>query len=62
MDYDNKSRYSLRIDSKLFDKFGYIADYEGRTKNGQLVYLIRKYVEDFEKEHGEIGRDDLYQA
>lgn len=59
---DNKTRYTLRIDQRLLDKFGYIADYEGRTKNGQLVYLIRKYVEDFEKEHGEIGRDDLYQA
>ena len=59
---DNKTRYTLRIDQRLLDKFGYIADYEGRTKNGQLVYLIRKYVENFEKEHGEIGRDDLYQA
>ena len=31
---DNKSRYTLRIDQELLDKLGYIAEYEGRTKNG----------------------------
>ena len=37
---DNKSRYTLRIDQELLDKFGYVAEYEGRTKNGELVHMI----------------------
>lgn len=30
------SRYSLRIPPLLLEKFGYIAEYEGRTKTGRL--------------------------
>jgi hypothetical protein len=59
MDKDLKSRFSLRIDSVLMDKFGYVAEYEGRTKNGQLIYLIRQCVAEFEKEHGTIDPKDL---
>ena len=33
---DNKSRYTLRIDPVLLEKFGYVAEYEGRTKNREL--------------------------
>lgn len=58
-DKDQKSRFSLRIDPELLDKFGYVADYDGRTKNGQLVYLIRKYVEAFESKHGTIDPSEL---
>ena len=32
MVYDDKVRYTMRIDRNLLDKFGYIAEYEGRTK------------------------------
>jgi len=51
---DNKCRYTLRIDPELLDKLGYIAEYEGRTKNGELVHMIRKRIAAFEKEHGKI--------
>jgi hypothetical protein len=56
---DDKMRYTLRIDPTLMDKFGYVAEYEGRTKNGQLIYLIRQCVAEFEKEHGTIDPKDL---
>ncbi len=29
---DNKTRYTLRIDQKLLDKFGYVSKYEGQKK------------------------------
>ncbi|MBR5095035.1 MAG: Arc family DNA-binding protein [Oscillospiraceae bacterium] len=51
---DKKSHYTLRIDQELLDKLGYVAEYEGRTKNGELVYMIRKRIAAFEKEHGPI--------
>ena len=51
---DNKSRYTLRVEALLLEKLGYIAEYEGRTKNRELEQLIKKRITEFEKEHGEI--------
>ena len=51
---DNKSRYTLRVDQILLDKLGYIAEYEGRTKNRELEQMIKRRIEQFEKEHGKI--------
>ena len=47
-------RYTLRIPQILLDKLGYIADYEGRTKNREIEQLIKKRIADFEAAHGEI--------
>ena len=33
---DNLPRYTLRISKTLLDKIGYIAEYEGRTKNREI--------------------------
>ena len=44
----------LRIDSELHYKLHYISKYEGRYANGEVIYLIRKAIEEFEKEHGKI--------
>ena len=51
---DNKSRFTLRTTPELLEKFAYIAEYEGRTKNRELEQMIKKRIADFEKEHGEI--------
>ena len=44
----------LRIDSELHYKLHYISQYEGRSANGEVIYLISKAIEDFEKQHGKI--------
>ena len=49
-----KARYTMRIDRDLLEKFGYIAEYEGRTKNRELEQMIKRRVAAFEKEFGEI--------
>ena len=46
----------LRIDSELHYKLHYISKYEGRSANGEVIYLIRKAIEEFEKEHGKIEK------
>ena len=51
---DTLSRYTLRVDRALLDKLGYIAEYEGRTKNRELELMIKKRISDFEKENGKI--------
>lgn len=49
---DSLSRYTLRVEQELLDKLGYIAAYEGRTKNRELEQMIKKRIAEFEKEHG----------
>ncbi len=51
---DDMPHYTLRIAQVLLDKIGYIAEYEGRSKNREIEQLIKKRIEDFEKEHGKI--------
>ncbi|MBQ2932692.1 MAG: hypothetical protein IJE62_07660 [Clostridia bacterium] len=51
---DNLTRYTLRINRNLLDKLGYVAEYEGRTKNKELEQMIKKRISDFEAEHGKI--------
>lgn len=45
-------RFTLRIPKTLLDKIGYIAEYEGRTKNKEIEQLVKKRISDFEKGHG----------
>ena len=45
---------SIRILPEVLQKLHYIADYEGRSANGQVLYVIRRNIAEFEKEHGEI--------
>ncbi len=45
---------SIRIDEEMLNKLHYVADYEARSANSQILVLIRNCIKDFEKEHGEI--------
>lgn len=56
---DDKPRFTLRVDTELLKKLGYIAEYEGRTKNRELEKMIKKRISDFEAEHGEINVDEI---
>ncbi len=42
------------IDRELHDKLHYLSRYEGRSDNGEVLYLIRQAIERFEAEHGTI--------
>ncbi len=55
---DTLSRYTLRINKNLLEKLGYIAEYEGRTKNKELQQMIKKRIAEFEKENGKITLDE----
>ncbi len=45
---------SIRLDSEMLDKLHYIADYEGRSANGQITVLIRECIEKYEQKLGEL--------
>lgn len=52
---DNLPRYTLRINRITLDKLEYIAEFNGRSKNREIEWLIRRHIADFEKEHGRIN-------
>jgi len=56
---DNLPRYTLRVSQNMLDKLAFIASYEGRTKNKEIEQLIKKRIAAFEREHGEITKEDL---
>ncbi len=45
---------SIRIEEEMLNKIAYIADYEGRSVNSQVLVLIRESIRDFEKANGMI--------
>jgi hypothetical protein len=49
---------SIRLDGELLYKIQYVSRYDGRSANGEIVYLIRQYVRRFEDEHGAIDLND----
>lgn len=51
---DKLLRYTLRVDMVLFQKFRYIAEYEGRSANKEIEQYIKKSVAEFEKLNGKI--------
>lgn len=46
--------FNVRIDEQLNDKLMKIASEEGRSKNKQIEYILKKYVKQYEQENGEI--------
>ena len=48
---------SIRIEQEMLDKLSYIADYEGRSVNSQVLVLIRQNIKQFEAKNGPITKD-----
>lgn len=44
----------IEVDPELHYKLHYIAKYEGRSGNGQILHLIRQCIRDFEESQGAI--------
>lgn len=59
MKVNSKNKHlGIRIDEEMHFKLHYISKYEGRSANGQILYLIRKNIQEFEKEYGEIKQNE----
>ena len=46
--------YTLRVDRHVFQKFRYVAEYEGRSANKEIEQFLKKSVSEFEEKHGKI--------
>lgn len=44
----------VRLEDELYDKACYIAKLENRSFNQQVVYIIRRFIDEYESQHGKI--------
>ena len=51
----NNKHLGIEIDPELHYKLHYIAKYEGRSGNGQILHLIRQCIREYENQHGQIA-------
>ena len=54
----NNKHLGIEVEPELHRKLHYIAKYEGRSANGQILYLIRKCIQEFEAQVGTIPAED----
>lgn len=53
-----KPQFMIRTDKEIIDKITYIAQQNERSTTQEIVYLIKKEIKSYEKEHGTIIIED----
>ena len=48
----------IEVSPELHSKLRYISKYEGRSMNGQILYLIRRCIKEFEDKNVEIKEEE----
>ena len=59
MNRENEKHFGLRVDGEILAKFRYVCGYTGRSANSQIIQLMLKFIDSYEKEHGKIDIDDV---
>ena len=55
----NKNKHlGIRIDEELHYKLHYVAKSDGRSANGEILFLLRQYIYDYEKTYGVIPKKE----
>ena len=47
-------QFNIRTEQEIFDKISYIAKQNERSANKEIIYLIKKHIDQYEKEYGTI--------
>lgn len=56
---DKNKHIGLRCSDELLKKLKYLSAYEGRSINGEILYLINHAIREFESKNGPIITDDI---
>lgn len=54
---EKNKHIGLRCTNEVLNKLKYLSAYEGRSINGEILYLINQAIREFESKHGEITTD-----
>lgn len=47
------------MEQELIDKINKLAEQENRSVNQQITYIVKKYIEQYEKENGRINESGV---
>lgn len=50
-----KIQTGLRLDEKTWEKLNILSKREGRSLNNMTEYIIKRFIEDYENDHGNIA-------
>ena len=59
MNKENEKHFGLRVDGEILAKFRYVCGYVGRSANSQIIQLMLRFIQSYEKEHGEIDLEEI---
>ncbi len=48
-------RLTVRMEKELINKVNILAKKEARSTNQQIIYILKKYLEQYEQENGRIN-------
>lgn len=51
---EKEKHLGLRIDAETHEKLKKLSEYDGRSINGEVLYLIRQAIKKHEQESGEL--------
>ena len=51
----NKPRLMTYTTQEVIEKFAIIAEHENRSMSKELEYIVKKYIENYETQHGNIN-------
>lgn len=54
IEMEKDKHLGLRIDSETHEKIKKLAEYDGRSINGEVLYLIRQAIKEHEKKNGKL--------
>ena len=56
---DKNKHLGLRIDEETHEKLKSLAEFEGRSINGEVLFLIRQAIMQHEKHYGKINKRNI---
>ena len=59
MKKESEVHFGLRVDALTQAKFRYVCAYVGRSANSQIIQLMLRFIESYEKKHGKIDEAAL---
>lgn len=51
---DKEKHLGLRLDEETHKKLKSLSEFEGRSINGEVIYLIKQAIKNFENENGKL--------
>ena len=53
------SKFTVRVNEETLQKFRYVAEYNARSANRELEFLMKRHIAEFEKKHEKIILNEL---